>query len=99
PLGKKGARITSHLALPGRFLVYMPTVHHIGVSRKISSDQERARLKRLLLEATKELPGGFIVRTAGAGASDEEILADIRLLANQWNDMRAQFEQMRAPAL
>ncbi|MGH9394047.1 MAG: Rne/Rng family ribonuclease [Terriglobales bacterium] len=99
PIGKKGARITSHLALPGRFLVYMPTVHHIGVSRRISSDEERARLKRLILENTKDLPGGFIVRTAGAGATDEEFLADIRLLANQWNDLRQQFEQVRAPAL
>ena len=99
PLGKKGARITSHLALPGRFLVYMPTVHHIGVSRKISSDEERARLKRLILENSQNLPGGFIVRTAGAGASDEEFKADIRLLASQWNDMRQQFEQVRAPAL
>ncbi len=46
PLGQKGARITSHIALPGRFLVYMPTVDHIGVSRKIPSDEERLRLKR-----------------------------------------------------
>lgn len=99
PIGKKGARITSHLALPGRFLVYMPTTHHIGVSRRISSDEERARLKRLILENSKELPGGFIVRTASAGASDEELLADIRLLANQWNDLRQQFEELRSPAL
>lgn len=99
PLGKKGARITSHLALPGRYLVYMPTVHHIGVSRKIASDEERARLKRLILENSQDLPGGFIVRTAGAGASDEEFKADIRLLASQWNEMRQQFEQVRSPAL
>ena len=99
PIGKKGARITSHLALPGRFLVYMPTTHHIGVSRRISSDEERARLKRLILENSKDLPGGFIVRTASAGATDEELLADIRLLANQWNDLRQQFEEMRSPAL
>ncbi|MGH9486185.1 MAG: Rne/Rng family ribonuclease [Terriglobales bacterium] len=99
PLGKKGARITSHLALPGRYLVYMPTVHHIGVSRRIASDEERARLKRILLENTQNLPGGFIVRTAGAGAREDELLADIRLLANEWNDLRQQFEQVRAPAL
>ena len=99
PLGKKGARITSHLALPGRYLVYMPTVHHVGVSRKIASDEERARLKRLILENSQDLPGGFIVRTAGAGAGDEEFKADIRLLANQWNDIREQFERSRSPAL
>jgi ribonuclease G len=99
PLGKKGARITSHLALPGRFLVYMPTVHHIGVSRKIGSDEERARLKRFILENTQNLPGGFIVRTAAAGAQEDELQADIRLLASQWNDLRQQFEQVKAPAL
>lgn len=99
PLGKKGARITSHLALPGRYLVYMPTVHHIGVSRRIGSDEERARLKRIILDHTQGLPGGFIVRTAGAGAREEELLADIRLLSSQWNDLRQQFEQVRAPAL
>ena len=49
PIGKKGARITSHIALPGRFLVYMPTVDHVGVSRKIASDEERQRLKRVIL--------------------------------------------------
>ncbi|TAN24008.1 MAG: Rne/Rng family ribonuclease [Acidobacteria bacterium] len=99
PIGKKGARITSHLALPGRYLVYMPTVHHIGVSRRIASDEERARLKRIILEHTQELPGGFIVRTAGAGASEEELRADIRLLANLWNDLRTQFDSVRSPAL
>ncbi len=97
PLGKKGARITSHLALPGRFLVYMPTVHHIGVSRKISSDEERARLKRIILENTRDLPGGFIVRTAGAGGTEEEFKADIRFLSNLWNEIREKFENSRAP--
>ena len=67
PIGKKGARITSHIALPGRFLVYMPTVDHIGVSRKIASDEERQRLKRVIL-AEHQGAGGFIVRTAAAGA-------------------------------
>ena len=67
PLGQKGARITSHIALPGRFLVYMPTVDHIGVSRKIPSDDERLRLKRILQGNRTGIPGGFIVRTAGEG--------------------------------
>ena len=67
PLGQKGARITSHIALPGRFLVYMPTVDHIGVSRKIPSDEERLRLKRVLQTHRTGIPGGYIVRTAGDG--------------------------------
>ena len=77
PLGQKGARITSHIALPGRFLVYMPTVDHIGVSRKIPSDEERSRLKRVLQANRTGIPGGFIVRTAGDGRSEEELRADM----------------------
>ncbi len=73
PLGQKGARITSHIALPGRFLVYMPTVDHIGVSRKIPSDEERLRLKRILQTNRTGIPGGFIVRTAGEGRTEEEL--------------------------
>ncbi|MGH9784015.1 MAG: ribonuclease E/G, partial [Terriglobia bacterium] len=73
PLGKKGARITSHVALPGRYLVYMPTVNHIGVSRKISSSEKRSRLRHLVNEAKGTFPGGFIVRTAAEGATDDEI--------------------------
>ena len=99
PLGRKGARITSHLALPGRYLVYMPTVSHIGVSRKIGSDDERARVKRLILDHMGDLPGGFIVRTAAQGATEEEFKADIRFLGNLWNDLRQQFESSRAPSL
>jgi Ribonuclease G/E len=71
PLGQKGARITSHIALPGRFLVYMPTVDHIGVSRKIPSDDERLRLKRVLQANRVGIPGGYIVRTAGDGRTEE----------------------------
>ncbi len=72
PIAKKGARITSHIALPGRFLVFMPTVSHVGVSRKIASDEERQRLKRILTSERGEASGGFIVRTAAEGASEEE---------------------------
>src|SRR5258708_28923043 len=67
PLGQKGARITSHIALPGRYVVYMPTSEHTGVSRKIASDEERLRLKRNLQVQHTGVPGGFIVRTAGEG--------------------------------
>src|SRR5258707_6761687 len=77
PLGQKGARITSHIALPGRFLVYMPTVDHIGVSLKIPSDAERLRLKRILQANRTGISGGYIVRTAGEGRTEEEFRADM----------------------
>ena len=99
PLGKKGARITSHVALPGRYLVYMPTVDHIGVSRKINSAEERARLRRIVAESKGAFPGGFIVRTAAEGASDEEIRSDVEFLGRTWSDIRARAEQRKAPAL
>ncbi|HXZ27748.1 MAG TPA: Rne/Rng family ribonuclease [Terriglobales bacterium] len=99
PMGKKGARITSHIALPGRFLVYMPTVNHVGVSRKISSDEERQRLKRILLSERQNGHGGFIVRTAAAGAGEDELRADIRFLINLWNEIRARADAGKAPAL
>ncbi len=99
PLGQKGARITSHIALPGRFLVYMPTVDHIGVSRKIPSDEERSRLKRVLQANRTGIPGGFIVRTAGDGRSEEELRADMLFLYNMWLDMRQKAERKPAPLL
>jgi ribonuclease G len=99
PLGQKGARITSHIALPGRFLVYMPTVDHIGVSRKIPSDEERSRLKRVLQANRTGIPGGFIVRTAGDGRSEEELRADMHFLYNMWLDMRQKAERKPAPLL
>jgi ribonuclease G len=99
PLGQKGARITSHIALPGRFLVYMPTVDHMGVSRKIPSDDERARLKRILQNNRTGISGGFIVRTAGEGRSEEELRADMLFLYNLWLDMRQKAERRPAPLL
>jgi Rne/Rng family ribonuclease len=99
PLGKKGARITSHVALPGRFLVYMPTVHHTGVSRKIISADNRSRLRRLVSEAGGAYPGGFIVRTAAGGATDDEIRTDIEFLGRTWNEIKERSEQRKAPSL
>jgi ribonuclease G len=99
PLGTKGARITSHIALPGRFLVYMPTVDHIGVSRKIPSDDERLRLKRILQNNRTGIPGGYIVRTAGDGRTEEELRADMMFLYNLWLDMRQKAERRPAPML
>jgi ribonuclease G len=99
PMAKKGARITSHIALPGRFLVYMPTVGHTGVSRKIASEEERQRLKRILLSEKGQAHGGFIVRTAAAGASEDDLRADIRFLINLWNEIRQRADSGSAPAL
>ena len=99
PIAKKGARITSHIALPGRFLVFMPTVQHTGVSRKIESDTERRRLKEILLSEKGEAAGGFIVRTAAAGASEEELRSDLRFLLNLWADIKARSESSKSPAL
>ncbi len=99
PIGKKGARITSHIALPGRFLVYMPTVNHTGVSRKISSEEERQRLKRIIMSERENGHGGFIVRTAAQSASEEELRADIRFLKGLWQDIKNRAENSKPPAL
>jgi ribonuclease G len=102
PIAKKGARITSHIALPGRYLVYMPTVEHLGVSRKIDSDSERSRLRKLIqkIHAEENAPsGGFIVRTAGVGASEADLRADARYLLRTWQDIRSGAEKTKAPAL
>jgi ribonuclease G len=99
PLGRKGARITSHIALPGRYLVYMPTVDHIGVSRKIASEEERLRLKNIILDNKGHVSGGFIVRTAGAGRPEEELKADMKFLSTLWTDIRTKAERTKAPSL
>jgi ribonuclease G len=99
PIGKKGARITSHIALPGRFLVYMPTVNHTGVSRKISSEEERQRLKRIIQSERENGHGGFIVRTAAQGADEEELRADIRFLKGLWEEIKTRAENGKSPAL
>jgi ribonuclease G len=102
PIAKKGARITSHIALPGRFLVYMPTVEHVGVSRKIESDNERMRLRKLIqqLRAEEDVPsGGFIVRTAGIGVAERELREDVRYLVRTWLDIRAAAEKSKPAAL
>lgn len=102
PIAKKGARITSHIALPGRFLVYMPTVEHVGVSRKIESDSERHRLRKLIqmLRAEEDIPsGGFIVRTAGVGISEKDLREDVRYLVRTWLDIRAAAEKSKPASL
>ena len=100
PLGTKGARITSHVSLPGRYVVFMPTVEHVGVSRKITDDEERRRLKQLLKEIRGERGGGgFIARTAGRGRSREDFERDARYLTKTWDEVRAVGSRLAAPVL
>ncbi|HEY2932400.1 MAG TPA: Rne/Rng family ribonuclease [Acidobacteriota bacterium] len=99
PIAKKGARITSHIALPGRFIVYMPTVDHVGVSRKIVSDKTRARLKEIVLRLRGDSKRGFIVRTAGENAEEKDIRADMMYLTRLWDEIRQKAERKSAPAV
>lgn len=102
PIARKGARITSHIALPGRFLVYMPTIEHLGVSRKIESSNERGRLRTLIqrIRQDEDIPsGGFIVRTAGIGISEEDLRQDARYLVRTWLDIKKASEKVKSPAL
>lgn len=99
PLGTKGARITSHISLPGRFLVYMPTVDHIGVSRKIESREERRRLRTIVQKFKEEsgLPGGVIIRTAAVNRPDEDILSDLQYFKSVWTEVQRRKDTQRPP--
>ncbi|MGI8470001.1 MAG: Rne/Rng family ribonuclease [Pyrinomonadaceae bacterium] len=102
PIARKGARITSHIALPGRYIVYMPTIEHLGVSRKIESASERNRLRAAIIKirAEETVPsGGFIVRTAGIGVSEQDLRDDARYLVRTWLDIKKQAEKSKSPAL
>jgi len=101
PLGTKGARLTSHVTMPGRFLVFMPTVDHIGVSRKIESREERGRLRGIVREFREAhgFTGGVIIRTAAAGRPKEDILGDLDAFHKIWTEMRQRNESSRAPAV
>ncbi|HZI92766.1 MAG TPA: Rne/Rng family ribonuclease [Patescibacteria group bacterium] len=97
PIGTKGARITSYVTLPGRFLVLMPQVDHVGVSRKIGDARERARLRRILDKV--RVPGmGFIVRTVAEGCDATELEADANYLASLWDEIRRKAEKAGAPS-
>jgi ribonuclease G len=98
PLGTKGARVTSHISLPGRYMVFMPGTKHIGISRRIESEDERKRLKEIagsLLTGD----GGFILRTASEGRSKREIQRDLRFLTRLWRRLQKRAESAAAPAL
>jgi ribonuclease G len=98
PLGTKGARVTSHISLPGRYMVFMPGTKHIGISRRIDSEEERKRLKEV---ATSLLTGdgGFILRTASEGRSKREIQRDLRFLTRLWRRLQKRAEGVAAPSL
>jgi ribonuclease G len=101
PLGTKGARLTSHVTMPGRFLVFMPTVDHVGVSRKIESREERARLRGIVREFREShgFTGGVIIRTAAALRPREDIVSDLEAFHAIWTDIRRKMESSRAPAI
>ncbi|HVZ21139.1 MAG TPA: Rne/Rng family ribonuclease [Vicinamibacterales bacterium] len=101
PLGTKGARLTSHATMPGRFLVFMPTVDHVGVSRKIDSREERSRLRGIVREFREQhgFTGGVIIRTAAAGRPKDDIVSDLSYFHKVWTEIRQRAETSRAPAV
>jgi ribonuclease G len=97
-LGTKGARITSFISLPGRYLVYMPQAHRIGVSRRIRDEAERDRL-RAAVRGLNPPPGGFIVRTNAEGKGEAEFAADLEFLGRLWAQIQARYDERRPPAV
>ncbi|MEN0067666.1 MAG: Rne/Rng family ribonuclease [Myxococcota bacterium] len=97
PIGTKGARLTTHLALPGRFLVFMPTVEHVGISRRIDKDKERRRL-RDFVEKHRKKGMGYIVRTVCEGAPTSALKADMAFLERTWARIQEHSKGRRAPA-
>ena len=101
PLGTKGARLTSHVTMAGRFLVFMPTVDHVGISRKIESREERGRLRDIVREfrEARGFTGGVIIRTAASGRPKEDIVTDLEAFHAIWTEIRERTESSRAPAV
>lgn len=96
PMGTKGARLTSHISLPGRYVVFMPTVSHIGISKRIGTEKERKRLRRIVEEARP--PGtGFIVRTVSEGISDAKLRQDMDMLIKLWGEILEKHNRVKAP--
>jgi ribonuclease G len=100
PLGTKGARLTSHVTMAGRFLVFMPTVDHIGVSRKIESREERSRLRGIVRQfrEAEGFTGGVIIRTAAAGRPQEDLVNDLVYFQRVWTEIRQRVDSSRCPA-
>ncbi len=98
PIGTKGARVTAHVSLPGRYLVYMPGTRHIGISRRIEDPTERDRLREIV-EAERPPEGGLIVRTACEGVTKREVHDDVRFLTRLWARLHKAADAATAPAL
>lgn len=98
PLGTKGARVTCHVSLPGRYMVFMPNTRHVGISRRIEGDEERKRLKEIAQSLLTE-EGGFILRTASEGRSKREIQRDLRFLTKLWQRIQKKAETAPAPSM
>ena len=98
PIGTKGARLTSFVSLPGRYLVYMPTIDHVGISRRIEDAEERKRLKDIISKL-KPRGGGFIIRTASEGVHPKDLKADVAYLTKLWSDIDSRGKDLKAPSL
>lgn len=99
PIGTKGARITSNISLPGRFLVLMPTSSHIGISRRIEDEAERSRLKEIVSELSSNSSMGYIVRTAAEGVQNEKIAYEMGFLKNLWCNIQTKYQTAATPSL
>ena len=97
PISTKGARVTNHISIAGRYLVYIPLVEHIGVSRRITNEEERERLKEILSELIPQ-GGGFVARTVAEGCSLHDLRKDLNYLRQVWNEVLTRMESMTAPA-
>ncbi|HSY24381.1 MAG TPA: Rne/Rng family ribonuclease [Polyangiaceae bacterium] len=98
PIGTKGARCSSHVSLPGRYVVYLPTLDHVGVSKRIGSEKERARLRETI-ESMKPPSGGLIVRTVAEGLTKKQLKQDVGYLVHLWGEVAKKHEDAKAPAL
>jgi ribonuclease G len=99
PISTKGARVTSHVALPGRYVVYMPTMNSVGISKRIGRDKERRRLREVI-DSVKPPTGGLIVRTLGQGLTKKQLKADVGYLVKVWDETTKKLETTKkAPAL
>lgn len=99
PFGTKGARLTTHVSLAGRFVVYMPVDKHSGISKKIEKPEERQRLRDILKTFTFAKSGGFIIRTASMEQGEKEIFRDSKFLVNKWMEIRELSKKKQPPAL
>ncbi|HEY5717187.1 MAG TPA: ribonuclease G [Motiliproteus sp.] len=102
PIGSKGARLTTHLSIPSRYLVFMPANPHVGISQRIESEAERERLRQLvteMLEQEEDVKGGFILRTVSEGARDEDLRSDMRFLLRLWRKVQSRVSMASAPAV